>query len=157
MKIEIDIDDKHRERVGALLNKILSDEYILYTKTLNYHWNVVGPNFDALHLFFKRQYEALFVIIDDIAERARSIGARSYGTLQEFKTHTTLTEDPTSQLSDMQMITQLLKDHEALIRTLRRDLELCATEYKDAGTNNFLTELLEKHEKMAWMLRSCIP
>jgi starvation-inducible DNA-binding protein len=26
--------------------------------------------------------------------------------------------------------------------------------YKDVGTSDFLTGLLEKHEKMAWMLRA---
>jgi starvation-inducible DNA-binding protein len=26
--------------------------------------------------------------------------------------------------------------------------------HNDAGTNDFLTGLMEKHEKMAWMLRS---
>ena len=26
--------------------------------------------------------------------------------------------------------------------------------YADAGTSDFLTGLLEKHEKMAWMLRA---
>jgi starvation-inducible DNA-binding protein len=52
------------------------------------------------------------------------------------------------------MIGALLADHETLIRRLRTDQETAADEYKDIGTNDFLTGLLQIHEKMAWMLRS---
>jgi starvation-inducible DNA-binding protein len=37
---------------------------------------------------------------------------------------------------------------------LRNDLETCADKYHDMGTNDFLTGLMEQHEKMAWMLRA---
>jgi len=50
----------------------------------------------------------------------------------------------------------LVADHEALIRALRVDLETCADRYHDIGTNDFLTGLMEKHEKMAWMLRAYV-
>ena len=54
------------------------------------------------------------------------------------------------------MIANLLADHEAVIRALRQDLQTCADKYSDAGTNDFLTGLMEKHEAMAWMLRACL-
>jgi starvation-inducible DNA-binding protein len=52
------------------------------------------------------------------------------------------------------MIANLLADHEAVIRRLRVDLETVAEKYHDAGTNDFLTGLMEKHEKITWMLRA---
>jgi starvation-inducible DNA-binding protein len=52
------------------------------------------------------------------------------------------------------MLAHLLADHEATIRQLRADLGICADTYHDMGTNDFLTGLMEKHEKIAWMLRS---
>jgi starvation-inducible DNA-binding protein len=51
------------------------------------------------------------------------------------------------------MLNNLLHDHEHVIRTLRADIDAC-TKYQDAGTTDFLTGLLEQHEKIAWMLRS---
>jgi starvation-inducible DNA-binding protein len=54
------------------------------------------------------------------------------------------------------MLATLLADHEALIRTLRVDLVACDEKYHDIGTNDFLTGLMEKHEKMTWMLRACL-
>jgi starvation-inducible DNA-binding protein len=51
------------------------------------------------------------------------------------------------------MIAALLADHETVIKALRTDLET-AVEKGDAGTSDFLTGLMEDHEKIAWMLRA---
>jgi starvation-inducible DNA-binding protein len=150
----IGIDDKNREQVGKILNRVLADEYVLYTKTRGYHWNVIGPQFNDLHKFFEAQYEEIDDIIDDVAERARTIGVNSLGSLQEMVDHKTLEEDSTKGTDAKRMVRSLLSDHEAIVRKLRVDLEKAADKYKDIGTNDFLTGLMEKHEKMAWMLRS---
>jgi starvation-inducible DNA-binding protein len=41
-----------------------------------------------------------------------------------------------------------------MIVQLRTDGEACIQRFKDAGTADFLTGLMERHEKAAWMLRS---
>jgi len=154
MEPTIGIDKNLREESGKILNTLLADEYLLYTKTYNYHWNVVGLMFNDLHGFFKNQYEVIEHIVDDAAERARAIGVRALGTMTEFLKVTRLKEDAPGVIPEAkQMIKNLLDDHEAIIRSLRADLEKTA-ELNDMGTNNFLNDLLMKHEKMAWMLRS---
>lgn len=150
----IGITAKNREAVGIILNILLSDESILYIKTLNYHWNVLGMNFNDLHLFFGKQYNALAEIIDEVAERARMLGIRAFGSMTEFLKNTRLREEINNIPTAKEMIRNLLDDHETIIRSLRISLEKCSSEYQDMGTSNFLTDLLERHEKMAWMLRS---
>ncbi len=41
--------------VAELLNVFLADEYLLYTKTRNYHWNVVGPHFVVVLVFWTQK------------------------------------------------------------------------------------------------------
>lgn len=154
MKTNIGISDKNREAVVDLLNKILSDEYVLYTKSRNFHWNVTGSDFSELHKFFEAQYEELNIIVDDTAERARSLGGRSLGTMTEFLKSTSLKEAPGIYPDAKKMIAGLLADHEMVIQSLRKGIEDCTDKYQDAGTADFLTGLMEKHEKMAWMLRA---
>ena len=154
MRTDIGISDKNREQVADILNNILADEYLLYTKTRNYHWNVTGTHFHDYHKFFEAQYEELDGIIDEVAERARSLGAQALGTLTEFTKTARLKEYPGDYPEAKKMILALLEDHEELINILREDLETCAQKYKDMGTSDFLTGLMEQHEKMAWMLRS---
>jgi starvation-inducible DNA-binding protein len=154
--VNIGLNDKQRQGVVEILSELLADEYVLYTKTRNYHWNVVGPQFHDLHKFFETQYEALDEIIDEVAERARSLGGPAVGTLAEFQKLARLEEHPGKYPGAREMVENLLGDHHAVIQTLRRDLETAAEKHGDAGTQDFLTGLMEQHEKMAWMLRALL-
>lgn len=153
MKANIGISDKNSKEVAGVLNKILADEYLLYTKTRNYHWNIEGSNFMEMHLFFESQYTTIDESIDEIAERVRQIGHYAQGRLKDFIKQSQLVEqeytsDQKSQLKN------LLDDHEAVIRFLRLHIDIFTNKYKDAGNADFITGLMEKHEKMAWFLRS---
>ena len=151
---EIGLSPKERDGVCRILTVLQSDEYLLYTKTRKYHWNVAGLNFSELHKFFEGQYEALDDIIDDVAERARALGGISAGTMKKFLDNTRLKEQPGKNPEAEAMIANLLTDHEHIIQSLRADLETVQTKYHDAGTCDFLTGIMEQHEKMAWMLRA---
>jgi starvation-inducible DNA-binding protein len=154
-QIDIGISDKDRQEINSILAKVLADEYVLYTKIRNYHWNVVGPHFSEYHRLFADQYTVLDGDIDEIAERIRSLGAKTPATLAEFAKTASIKEHPGSYPDAQAMVTNLVTDHEAIIRTLRADVESCV-KYNDVGTADFLTGLLEKHEKTAWMLRSIL-
>ena len=156
MKPNIRIKDNHREGVVEILNTLLADEFVLGTKTRNCHWNVTGSHFHDLHKFFDAQYEELDAILDDVAERARALGGHAVGTLAEFLKLARLQEQLGKYPNAPQMTAELLGDQETIIRQLREDLEKCATKFGDAGTADFLTGLLEQHEKMAWMLRAVL-
>jgi starvation-inducible DNA-binding protein len=154
MSVNIGIADDNRHKVITILNTLLADEFLLYTKTRNYHWNVVGPQFNDLHKFFEAQYEALDDVIDEVAERVRALGGRASGTLEEFRASARLGEKPGTVPPAREMLAALLADHEALTRTLREDIGTVNDRLQDLGTADFLTGLLEQHEKAAWMLRS---
>ena len=153
MEANIGLAPKTRKEVAKILNNLLSDEYLLYTKTLKYHWNVYGMVFHDFHKLFLEQYEALLEIADEVAERARALGEPALGSMTEFLKHSRLKEEPGKIPDAHGMIKQLLADHETIIRQMREDLATCE-KLGDMGTNNFLTEMLEKHEKFAWMLRA---
>ena len=154
MKLNIGISDQDRKGVVDILNGLLADEYVLYTNTRNYHWNVVGPQFHDLHKFFESQYEELNEVVDEVAERVRALGGTTLGSLTEFMKQTRLKEHPGQLASTLEMVKNLLTSHEAIIQSLRVDLERCADKCHDMGTSDFLTGLMEQHEKMAWMLRA---
>ena len=153
MKIETGIPKAHLQPLATMLNTLLADEFVLYTKTRNYHWNVTGSSFMELHKLFEGQYEELDTVVDDIAERSRAIGRNAVGSLKQYLAITRLTEDDKATNSK-QMLTNLLNDHETIIRILRSDIITAADKYKDVGTSDFLTGLLKQHEKTAWFIRS---
>jgi len=154
MQPNIGIKPENLGAVSHALNGILADEFLLYTKTRNAHWNVEGPDFHSMHLFFESQYEKLDDIMDEVAERIRTLGHYAPATLKDFLQLTHLTEQMREKNDSIGFIRELLADHETIIVTMRENIDRFANEYKDAGTSDFITGLMEEHEKMAWMLRS---
>lgn len=150
----IGINANNRDAVCNILNTLLADEYVLYVKTQNYHWNVTGLMFNDLHQFFGNQYTELAGIIDLVAERVRAIGGKAFGTMQEFTEHARIKEFTGTIPEYKDMLKNLLADHESIIRSIRTAIEATSDEFEDMGTNSFLSELIVKHEKMAWMLRA---
>lgn len=154
MKTAIGISDDNRSKVAQALSILLADEFVLYTKTRNAHWNVEGPDFHSKHLFFESQYEQLDDIMDEVAERIRMIGHYAPATLQIYLQLTQLTELSRIKNDSEGFIRELLSDHENVIIFLRGNINLEAGVLKDLGTSDFITGLMETHEKMAWMLRA---
>jgi starvation-inducible DNA-binding protein len=115
---------------------------------------VEGPDFLSIHRFFEEQYKQLEQIIDDIAERIRTIGHYAEATLAGFLAETHLSEETRQKNNSAGFMKFLLDDHESVIIHLRENIDRCQNEWKDAGTTDFITGLLETHEKMAWMLRA---
>lgn len=155
MKINIGITPKTAEKVTGLLNKLLADEYILLTKTRNYHWHVFGPSFMEMHKFYEGQYERLRNIIDELAERVTQLGYSASATLREFLELTRLKEGAHIFEAPPQ-VKQLLSDHETMCRQIRSDISHIEEKIQadDPVTVDMLTDFLTTHEKMAWTLRS---
>jgi starvation-inducible DNA-binding protein len=151
MKIDIGITQKKLQDESKLLSVVLADEVMLYTKTRKFHWNVSGNSFMELHLLFEGQYTELEKIIDEVAERITQLGQKSIGTMQEFLDHTNLKETPGENPEQKSMVSELLSDHETVIKNIRKSVAECE-EMEDAGTTDFLTSVMMKHEKTAWIL-----
>jgi starvation-inducible DNA-binding protein len=148
------MEDKDVQRVADGLSNVLADTFILYIKTHNFHWNVTGPMFQTLHLMFEEQYNELWLAVDAIAERIRSLGFTAPGSYGEFTRLTYLQEEPAAT-NATEMIAELLRDHETAARTARSTLAVARTAV-DAPTEDLLTQRLAAHQKAAWMLRSML-
>jgi len=154
MNPQIGISKENLTQVAHALNGLLADEFLLYLKTRNAHWNIEGSDFHAMHKFFEEQYEQLDGMMDDVAERIRVLGHYAPATMRAYLQLTHLTEQSRDKNDSAGFIKELLGDHESVITTLRENINSFANELNDAGTSDFITGLMEAHEKMAWMLRA---
>ena len=154
MKTAIGISPEHLAEVAQSLNRLLADEHVLYIQTRNAHWNIEGADFLTIHRFFEEQYGQIETIIDDVAERIRTIGHYAQANLAGFLKLTHLTEATREKNDSAGFIKLLLESHETIIIHLRENIDQFANDYKDAGSSDFVTGLMEIHEKMAWMLRA---
>ncbi len=152
--IDIGINQGARRQIGEGLSRLLADTYTLYLKTHNFHWNVTGPMFNTLHLMFEQQYNELALAVDLIAERIRALGFPAPGSYAQFAELTVIKEETTVPAAE-EMIRQLVKDQEAVVRTARSIFPV-VDEAHDEPTADLLTQRMQVHEKTAWMLRSLL-
>ena len=153
MKANIGLTEKNSQAIAQKLNTILADEFLLALKTRNYHWNVEGSNFMEMHKFYEGLYNELDEVIDEVAERVRTLGHYSEGRMVDFLKLTNLEEEAYSNDQNTQL-KSLLDDHETMVRQLRKDIDMVQDKFKAAGVADFSTGLMEKHEKWAWFIRS---
>jgi starvation-inducible DNA-binding protein len=154
MKTVIGITDPNRQSVANELSKVLADETVLYIKTKNAHWNVEGVDFYDKHKFFETQFGQLDELIDRVAERIRSIGHYTPASLKSYLSLTHLTEQTREKNDSQGFIKELLEDHESIIIILREQIKQFSNDFHDLGSSDFITGIMEEHEKMAWFLRS---
>ena len=152
--IDIGIPEQTRRAIGDGLSRLLADSYTLYLKTHYFHWNVTGPMFNTLHLMFEQQYMELALAVDLVAERIRALGFTAPGSYSQFAGLTSIAEATTVPSAE-EMIRQLVKDQEAVVRTAR-SIFAVVDEAHDGPTADLLTQRMQVHEKTAWMLRSML-
>ena len=152
--IDIGIPAEQRQQIADGLGRLLADTWVLYGKTHGFHWNVTGPMFTSLHTLFETQYNELWDSLDEIAERIRALGLPApFG--DSTLTKLASVEEAGSIPAAMEMVKQLVADHEAVARTARSVFEI-ADAANDQPSADLLTQRLQVHEKTAWMLRSLL-
>lgn len=155
MNINIGISAEDRKLIVDGLSRLLADSYTLYLKTHNYHWNVTGPMFNTLHLMFEEEYNELALAVDAIAERIRALGFPAPGSYAAYARLTSISEASEEPLAAETMIRQLVEGNETVVRTAR-EIFPAAERANDESTADLLTGRMQRHEKVAWMLRSLI-
>ena len=150
----IGISEENRQAITDQLSKILADEFVLYSKTLNFHWNVEGPDFHSVHLYLETLYEEQQEVVDTVAEKIRALGHYVPATLKDYSQLTHLTEKAKGGNDSQSVFAELLEDHESIIIFLREEIKPISDKWQAEGISDYVTGLMEQHEKTAWMLRS---
>ena len=140
---------KTKETVGEL-NILLSDYQLYYQKLRNYHWNIVGQNFFDLHQQFEEMYDDAKLKIDEIAERILTLRFQPESNLTTYLKLSNIKES-SSDVTDKEMVTNLLDDHGTIIKQMRKTTEV-ADANGDEGTIDLIGAYIRELEKTSWML-----
>jgi starvation-inducible DNA-binding protein len=154
MNLHPELGREQPDSVVTMLNVVLAEECLLYSKTRNCYWNFCGAPPPPVRELLGQQYDRLSDIIDHVTDCLRDKGAEAMGTMSEFLQYARIEERPGEGPPPARMIAHLLNDHEAITRALEGDRAVCAEEFKDAGTCEFLGGLVAEHERMARTLRA---
>lgn len=145
----IGLDSGKSKELAALLNDLLANYSIFYQNTRGYHWNIKGEKFFELHIKFEELYNDLFIKIDEIAERALTLGHTPKHKFTDYLKQSSIPES--NEVSNgPKAIEEILSAFKILLTKQRHILNLSA-EIDDEGTNAQMSDYLREQEKLVWM------
>jgi starvation-inducible DNA-binding protein len=151
--LQLDLAPTVREEVIPLLQARLSDTIDLYAQMKQAHWNVIGPNFIALHELFDRLAEEMRDASDEIAERIVALGGTADGRVQSTARTTTLAEFPEGRLPASAALAALAPAVGRHARAFRAAIE-AADAAGDADTADLFTGLSRQADKQLWFVEA---
>jgi starvation-inducible DNA-binding protein len=143
------------EEISSDLRRLLADVFALYLKTKNFHWHMSGRHFRDYHLLLDEQAEQLFATTDDIAERARKIGANTLRSISDISKHQRLKDDNRESIRPEEMLAELRADNRELTRFLRLTHEVCE-EHNDVATASLIENWIDEAERRTWFLSETV-
>ena len=145
------LDPEGVSAIAGALRKLLADVFALYLKTKGFHWHIRGPHFRDYHLLLDEQAGQLFDMTDEIAERARKIGATSLRSIGDIARRQRLKDNDESSLTANAMLSILRDDNIELTAYLRAAHALCA-EHNDVATTSLIETWIDQSERRSWFL-----
>lgn len=152
-KTKIDLSEKTRRNVIAILNESLAEAIDLQSQIKQAHWNVKGPNFIALHELFDKVSDVVLGQIDEIAERATTLGGTAEGTVAVAAKRSKLKNYPLSITSGKDHLYYLSTQIAAFGKAVRAAIDHTA-KLGDADTADLLTGISRDLDKYLWFLEA---
>ncbi len=150
--------DLSRDAVAEIadsLRPLLADVFALYLKTKNFHWHMSGPHFRDYHLLLDEHADQIFAMSDDIAERARKLGASTLHSIGEIARYQRLKDSDAEIVEAKEMLLELHEDNLHLTRFLRATHDVC-DRHKDVATASLIENWIDETERRTWFLSETV-
>jgi starvation-inducible DNA-binding protein len=140
------------EQVTALLQDRLNSLNDLALTLKHVHWNVIGPNFIAVHTMLDPQVDAVRAMVDDIAERIATLGGSPSGTPGALIAQRDWDDYSIGRADTQQHLGALDVVYAGIIEAHRAAIE--ATEDLDPVTQDMLIGHGGQLEQFHWFVRA---
>ena len=141
--------------ISDTLRELLADVFALYLKTKNFHWHMSGAHFRDFHLLLDEHAEQIFAMTDDIAERARKLGATTLRSISDISQHQRLKDNNEEFVTPRDMLSELCSDNRQLTRSLRFAHEVCERQ-SDFATASIIETWIDETERRTWFLSEIV-
>lgn len=151
LEIPTDLSPNGVAEIARALRQLLADVFTLYVKTKNFHWHMSGRHFRDYHLLLDEHATQIFAMTDDIAERARKIGAPALRSISDISRNQRLQDNNEESVTPQDMMAELCDDNQHLTRSLRSAHEICER-HNDVATASMIEVWIDETERRTWFL-----
>ena len=141
---------------AAVCERLVTDTAIavdLVSQIKQAHWNVVGPNFIAIHELFDSQATLMRGHMDTLAERLRMVGGVPRATVRQAAGLSELPDLPDRELPSDEAVSLIADRYETFSSRIGDSLKRAADD-DDPATEDLYTAILRDLDMQAWFLRS---
>ncbi len=146
------ISPSAREAICEALNQGVAETAVTTMLAQNFHWNVTGMAFGALHAMFQNIYEDHFAAQDELAERVKALSGHAEGQLAGMLKRSKVAEHD-GHADAVTMVTAMAAAQDTLAATLVGTAAV-AEQHGDLLTQDLAIARAQIHEKFAWLLRA---
>src|ERR1700686_4640622 len=155
LEVSTGLSDDAVAEISVVLRQLLADVFALYLKTKNFHWHMSGRHFRDYHLLLDEHATQIFAMTDDIAERARKLGATTIRSISDISQNQRLKNNKAEFVAPQDMLDELRGDNQQLTRELRSTHELCE-QHDDIATASLIENWIDETERRTWFLSEII-
>ncbi len=135
------------------LNQLQADAYVMILKLHNFHWNVKGFEFHALHEYTQKAYEQMSEIFDEMAERALQLDGKALTLNADLMSKSKIQELKQTSFTSKEVLSAMQKDYKYFLKAFKN---LSKIADKDTTTVALADEIVAKLEKEIWMLKATL-
>jgi starvation-inducible DNA-binding protein len=144
-------DDDAKQVIGLLQDRLNALNDLALTLK-HVHWNVVGPNFIAVHTMLDPQVEAVRLMADQTAERIATLGGSPIGTPGALVASRSWDDYDVGRADAIAHLGALNLVYSGVIESHRDAID--STEEPDPVTQDMLIEQSSQLEQFHWFVRA---
>jgi starvation-inducible DNA-binding protein len=144
-----------RKELAVKVNGYLANVAVSYVKLHNLHWNVVGPQFKAVHEYLESIYDAYAAVLDAVAELLKMQGEMPLSRMSDYLAAASIKEIEAKEYSVEESIKIVLADMEEM-KAQAADIRALADEDDNFPVVNMMEDNLAEYSKNIWFLKSML-
>lgn len=133
--------------------QLVADLNILNVKFHNLHWNVIGLNFQSVHLLTEAAYTDFFTKYDEVAERMKMLGELPPASMKKYLDLTKIEELEDKDYKIPEIIKIVLESYEHLKKEFT-ELRNLADADGDFVTVGMAEGYIGEFDKQIWFISS---
>ena len=138
-------------KVTEKLLQIQADAHSLWIRFHNYHWNVKGLQFAAIHAYTEEAYENMAKLFDDAAERVLQLKEKALVCPKDLLENAKTPKLQKDCFSSTEVLELIREDYKYLLGEFQK-LDELASKAGDTTTSNLAQDKIAELEKALWML-----
>lgn len=133
--------------------QLVADLNVLNVKFHNLHWNVVGLNFEPVHLLTEASYTDFFNKYDELAERMKMLGELPPASMKKYLEITKIEELEDKEYKIPDVLNYVLDSYHHLKKEFT-ELRKLADDEGDVITVGLVEGYLGEFDKQIWFVSS---